>query len=65
MARKRHSDEDILRLLREIEVNLHHGMGVVSACRKAGVLVRHLFEEASQGRLTTDEEQKRTLNIAI
>ena len=37
MARKRHSDEDILRLLREIEVNLHDGMGVVSACRKAGV----------------------------
>ena len=27
MARKRHSDEDILRLLREIEVNLHDGMG--------------------------------------
>ena len=27
-ARKRHSDEDILRLLREIEVNLHDGMGV-------------------------------------
>jgi len=37
MARKRHSDEDILRLLREIEVNLHDGMGVVNACRKAGV----------------------------
>ena len=37
MARKRHSDEDILRFLREIEVNLHDGMGVVSACRKAGV----------------------------
>ena len=26
-----------MRLLREIEVNLHDGMGVVSACRKAGV----------------------------
>ena len=32
MARVRHSDEDILRLLREIEGNLHNGMGVVSAC---------------------------------
>ena len=37
MARKRHSDEDILKLLREIEVHVHSGMDVVSACRKAGV----------------------------
>lgn len=37
MARKGHSDEEVLRLLREIEVNLHGGMDVVSACRKAGV----------------------------
>ena len=43
MARKRHSDEDILRLLWEIEVNLHDGMGVVSACRKAGVSVVALY----------------------
>ena len=34
MARKRHSDEDILRLLREIEVNLHDGMGVVRVLSK-------------------------------
>ena len=37
MARKRHSDEDILKLLREIEVHIHGGMDVVSACRQAGV----------------------------
>jgi hypothetical protein len=37
MARRRHSDEDILELLREIEVHVHSGMDVVSACRKAGV----------------------------
>ena len=37
MARKRYNEEDILRLLREIEVHLHGGMDVVSACRKAGV----------------------------
>jgi putative transposase len=37
MARKSHSDEDILKLLREIEVHVHSGMDVVSACRKAGV----------------------------
>ena len=32
MARKRYNEEDVLRLLREIEVNLHGGMDVVSAC---------------------------------
>ena len=37
MARKRYSDEDILKLLREIVVHIHGGMDVVSACRKAGV----------------------------
>ena len=37
MARKRHSDEDILRLLREIELNLASGSDVASACRSAGV----------------------------
>jgi len=33
MARKRYNEEDILRLLREIDVHLHGGMDVVSACR--------------------------------
>ena len=37
MARKRYSNEDILKLLREIEIHIHSGMDVVSACRKAGV----------------------------
>ena len=37
MARKRFLGEDILKLLREIEVHIHGGMDVVSACRKAGV----------------------------
>ena len=36
MARKRYSDEDVLRLLREIELSLAEGLDVVSACRKAG-----------------------------
>ena len=35
MARKRYSDEDVLKLLREIDVHLHDGLDVVSACRKA------------------------------
>ena len=37
MARKRHNDEDILRSLREIEVYLHGGMDVASACHTAGI----------------------------
>ncbi len=37
MARKRYQDEDILRLLREIEVHLSSGKDVPSACRSAGV----------------------------
>ncbi len=37
MARKRHSDEDILQLLREIELHLEGGADVATACRAAGV----------------------------
>ena len=37
MARKQYSDEDVLRLLREIELSLAEGLDVVSACHKAGV----------------------------
>jgi putative transposase len=37
MARKRHSDEDILKLLGEIEVKLSAGSNVQSACRGAGI----------------------------
>ena len=35
MVRKRHLDEDILKLLREIEVKLSNGNDVQSACRGA------------------------------
>ena len=37
MARKRHSDEDILKLLREIELKLSGGSDVASACRSVGI----------------------------
>jgi putative transposase len=37
MARKRYSDEDILKLLREIELRLAEGSDVQSACRGVGV----------------------------
>ena len=35
MARKRYSDEDALKILREIDVHLHDGLDVVSSCCKA------------------------------
>ncbi len=37
MARKRYGEDDILRLIREVEVHCNSGMDVVSACRAAGV----------------------------
>ncbi len=37
MTRKRHSDEDCLRLLREIEVHLSGGSDVGAACRAVGI----------------------------
>ena len=37
MARKRHSDEDVLKLLREIELMLTAGDDVASACRSVGI----------------------------
>ena len=37
MARKRYFYEDVLNLLREINVHLHDGLDVVNACRKAGI----------------------------
>ena len=37
MAWKRYSDEDVLKLLCEIDVHLHDGLDVVTACRKAGI----------------------------
>ena len=37
MAWKRYSDDDALKVLREIEVHLHDGLDVVSSCRRAGI----------------------------
>ncbi len=37
MARKRHSDEDVLKLLREIELKMTAGSDVASACRNVGI----------------------------
>ena len=37
MAKKRHSDEDVLKLLREIELQLSEGSDVATACRGVGI----------------------------
>ena len=37
MARKRHTDEDVLKLLREIELKLTAGKEVASECRGVGI----------------------------
>jgi putative transposase len=37
VARKRYSDEDVLNLLRQIELSLASGSSVAMACRSAGV----------------------------
>ena len=37
MARKRYSDEDVLKFLGEIDVYSHDGLDVLSVCRKAGI----------------------------
>ena len=37
MAGQRYSEEDALKILREIDVHLHEGLDVVSACRKARI----------------------------
>ena len=37
MARKRYGEDDILRLIREVEVHCSSGMDVGSACRAGGV----------------------------
>ena len=37
MVRKRYLDEDALKILREIDVDLHDGLDVFSQCRKARI----------------------------
>ena len=37
MARKRYSDEECLRILRQVEVELSAGADVTTACRSAGI----------------------------
>ena len=50
MARKHYFDEDVLKLLLEIDVNLHDSLNFVSACRKAGISDKELFLLTRQAR---------------
>ncbi|MDA8647914.1 hypothetical protein N9L40_03160 [Rhodobacteraceae bacterium] len=43
MARKRSGEEDILRLVRGVEVHCNSGMDVVRACRTDGVSARPIM----------------------
>ena len=43
MARKRYFDEDVFKLLLEIDVHLHDSLNFVSACRKAGISDKSYF----------------------
>ena len=43
MAQKRYSDEDVLKLLRKMNVHLHDGLDVVSACRKIGISDKNYY----------------------
>ena len=51
MVRKRYSDKGTSKVLREIDVHLHDGLDVVSACRRSPVV--HLLT-ATEGHLTRD-----------
>ncbi|NCW14229.1 MAG: hypothetical protein EBW38_03120 [Rhodobacteraceae bacterium] len=51
MARKRYSDEDALKVLREIDVHLHDGLDVLSSCRKAGISDKTYYHWRKNGRL--------------
>ena len=43
MARKRYGEDDISRLIHEVEVHCNSGMDVVSVCRAAGVSDKAYF----------------------
>ena len=43
MAQKRYSDEDVLKLLRKMNVHLHDSLDVVSACRKIGISDKNYY----------------------
>ncbi len=55
MARRRYSDEDILKLLREIELKLADGSDVQTACRAVGDSGTPSIQSARKGEYTSRE----------
>jgi len=47
MTRKRYSDEDCLKVLRQVEVELAGGVDVTTACRSAGISDAPCVEKCS------------------
>ena len=71
MARKRYGEDDILRLIREVEVHCNSGMDVVSACRASGVSDktyygwRRKYGGMNRARLTEMKTLEKEANRAI
>jgi hypothetical protein len=49
MTRKRHSDEDCLKILRQVELDLTGGADVAKACRSAGICA--VLDLLAEGRI--------------
>ena len=63
MQRKRHSPEQIIRKLREAEVELGGGAAVADVCKKLGISEQTYFRWRNQyGGLKADDMSERTAN---
>jgi putative transposase len=59
MQRKRHSSEQIIRKLREAEVELANGASIAEVCKKLGVSENTLSRwRAQYGSMTTDDVRR-------
>ena len=59
MARKRYSDEDCLKILRQVELDLAAGADVAKACRTAGISdATYYIWRKKFGQLDTDEVKR-------
>ncbi len=59
MSRKRFSDNDIIRILREVEVNIGDGMDTDSACRKSGISPQTYYRwRGNYGQMTNSEVKR-------
>ena len=69
MARKRFSDEDILKLLRQIEVDLSSGSNIETACRSVGISTATYYNwrrrYGGMGRSQLSESERRTPCVRV